>query len=282
MAEYYATIKATLKRRAKCYFCGATYTYETDGIYTTSGASGEEAEGMLRRDCESGRTAIVFAATRRNVPCPRCGRWSPGSQAGELVCASVFNIFPISALTILACAVAAFSGEDEATARLLVRVAAFLPLVAACLGIYRLGKLNANPERTLRRYNFNRLRITLDDAARNENDGLASFLKRNNADEPNETGEANEINEANEKAVVAISNASFVKRCGAALLFLPAILSGYWAVCATPDDALGTAGIPGLAVAAVFLAGFTYATWKMAENEPKIEVEDELVEARAR
>ena len=43
MAEYYATIETTLKRRAKCYYCGATYAYETEGMYVTSGRSKAEA-----------------------------------------------------------------------------------------------------------------------------------------------------------------------------------------------------------------------------------------------
>ena len=198
----------------------------------------------------------MFAETKRNVPCPYCGRWKPGENAvGKMVLGCLLNFFLVCAIVFACCAIAAFSGEDEATARLIVRVAAFLPLIAACMGIYWLRGENENPERTLRTYDFNKLNITLESAP----------------------------TEKKTELIALSSEISLAKRLGAALLFAPAILSGYWAVCATPGDALGTAGIPGLAVAATFLAAFSVVTFKMANvAEPKIEVEDVLLEARSR
>lgn len=251
MAKYSATIEATLKRRAKCYYCGATYTYEMDTAYvTTSDKSKTEAEDAMRQDCESGRAESVFSATKGCNPCPRCGRWTPGKESGDLALACILNLFSVPALMILASAIVAFSGEDEEMARALVRVAAFVPWIAACLGIYRLWNMNENPERTLRRYNFNKSKIVLESAPL----------------------------EKKTEPVITLA-----RRLGAAFLFLPAVLGGYWAVCATPNGALGTAGIPGIAVAAAALGAFSFATFKMMlAAEPEVKIEDELLETRLR
>lgn len=222
---------------------------------TTSDKSKTEAEDAMRRDCESGRAEIVFSATKGCKPCPRCGRWTPGKESGDLALACILNLFSVPALAILASAIVAFSGEDEETARALVRVAAFVPWIAACLGIYRLWNMNANPERTLRRYNFNKSKIVLESAPLEEKT------------EP----------------VVVLSNVTLARRLGAAFLFLPAVLGGYWAVCATPNGALGTAGIPGLAVAAAALGAFSFATFKMMlAAEAEVKIEDKLLETRLR